>query len=89
MAYQRPDPAGSVAGGRRPRSKDPRSIITPDAFHVEPRLLGAPLATPSRRLFAMLIDLILLGFLVNAPGWLFALLTAFVLFRATSRKSGS
>jgi len=37
----------------------------------------------------MLIDLVLLGFVVNAPGWLFALITAFVLFRATSRKSGS
>jgi PAS domain-containing protein len=89
MAYQRPDAASSAAGGRRPRSQDPRSIITPDAFHVDPQLLGAPLATPSRRLVAMLIDLILLGFLVNAPGWLFALLTAFVLFRATSRKSGA
>ncbi len=89
MAYTPPDPSQARKGGPRPRSEDPRSIITPDAFHVEPSLLGAPLASASRRLAAMLIDLVLLGFLVNAPGWLFALLTAFVLFRATSRKSGS
>lgn len=37
----------------------------------------------------MLIDLVLLGFVVNAPGWLFAILTAFVLFRATSTASGA
>lgn len=90
MAYTPPESKeGARTGGRRPRSEDPRSIITPDAFHVEPSLLGSPLASPSRRLAAMLIDLVLLGFLVNAPGWLFALLTAFVLFRATSRKSGA
>ncbi len=90
MAHTTPEPgAGDSGGGRRPRSQDPRSIITPDAFHVEPSLLGAPLASPSRRLAAMVIDLVLLGFLVNAPGWLFALLTAVVLFRATSRKSGA
>lgn len=74
-----------AAGTRRPRSEDPRSIITPDAFHVDPSLLGHPLASPSRRLVAMIIDLVLLGFVVSAPGWLFALLTAVVLFRATSR----
>lgn len=89
MAYTPPDPSKAREGGPRPRAEDPRSIITPDAFHVEPSLLGAPLASPSRRLAAMLIDLVLLGFVVNAPGWLFALITAFVLFRATSRKSGS
>lgn len=89
MAYTPPEPSQARKGAPRPRSEDPRSIITPDAFHVEPSLLGAPLASPWRRLAAMLIDLVLLGFLVNAPGWLFALLTAFVLFRATSRKSGA
>jgi PAS domain-containing protein len=89
MAYTRPDPTQAPGSGPRPRSEDPRTIITPDAFHIQPSLLGAPLASPSRRLVAMLIDLVLLGFVVNAPGWLFALLTAFVLWRATSRKSGA
>ena len=90
MAHHPPDPSAGISPGlRRPRAEDPRSVITPDAFRVNPSLLGTPLAAPSRRLAAMLIDLVLLGFLINAPGWLFALLTAFVLFRATSRKSGS
>jgi hypothetical protein len=41
--------------------RDPRSIITPDAFGVSPALLGTPLAAPSRRAFALLIDLIVVG----------------------------
>lgn len=40
---------------------DPRSLITPDAFHVAPDLLGLPLATPGRRLAAILIDLAVIG----------------------------
>lgn len=41
--------------------RDPRSIITPDAFAVDEALLGTPLAAPSRRAFALLIDLIVIG----------------------------
>ncbi len=41
--------------------RDPRSIITPDAFEVAPALLGLPLATPGRRLAALLIDLAVVG----------------------------
>jgi hypothetical protein len=41
--------------------RDPRSIITPDAFEVAPALLGLPLATPARRLAALLIDLAVIG----------------------------
>jgi uncharacterized RDD family membrane protein YckC len=36
--------------------RDPRSIITPDAFEVSPALVGTPLASPSRRAVALLID---------------------------------
>lgn len=43
--------------------RDPRNIITPDAFEVAEDLLGTPLATPSRRLFALLIDLAVVGFI--------------------------
>lgn len=42
---------------------DPRSIITPEAFEIDRRLLGTPLATPSRRLAAMLIDVVIVGLL--------------------------
>ncbi len=40
-------------------ARDPRTIITPDAFSVHPPLLGTPLAGPSRRGVALLIDLFL------------------------------
>ncbi|HSM59145.1 MAG TPA: RDD family protein [Longimicrobiales bacterium] len=41
--------------------RDPRSIITPDAFEVSAELLGMPLASPSRRFFALMIDLAVIG----------------------------
>ena len=43
--------------------RDPRSIITPEAFEIDPALLGMPLATPVRRLWAVLIDLAVVGLL--------------------------
>jgi hypothetical protein len=43
--------------------RDPRSIITPDAFDVSADLLGMPLAAPGRRLIAMAIDLAVIGIL--------------------------
>lgn len=43
--------------------RDPRSIITPDAFEISKALLGTPLGRPSRRLWAMLIDLVVIGIL--------------------------
>jgi hypothetical protein len=43
--------------------RDPRSIVTPDAFDVSDALLGMPLATPGTRLIAMGIDLAVIGFL--------------------------
>ena len=42
-------------------SKDPKTIITPDAFSVDPHLLGTPLARPWRRGVALLIDIFLVG----------------------------
>ena len=41
--------------------RDPRSIVTPDAFEVSTGLLGLPLARPARRLGAMLVDLAIIG----------------------------
>lgn len=46
--------------------RDPRSIITPEAFEISRDLLGTPLGTPSKRLWAILIDLIVIGFLTVA-----------------------
>jgi uncharacterized RDD family membrane protein YckC len=41
--------------------RDPRTIVTPDAFSVHPPLLGTPLASPSRRGVALLIDVFLVA----------------------------
>ncbi len=50
----------------RPRLRDPRSIVTPDAFEVAPELLGLPLSPPGRRLAAILIDLGVIGLIMLA-----------------------
>lgn len=42
--------------------RDPKQIVTPFAFEVHPDLLGLPLASPRRRLAALLIDLLLASF---------------------------
>ena len=60
--------------------RDPREIITPDAFSVSPDLLGLPLAHPWRRAAAILIDLALIGLLANARAVLFALAGGTFLF---------
>jgi uncharacterized RDD family membrane protein YckC len=39
-----------------PGHRDPRSIVTPDAFEVSPDLIGTPLARPNRRAVALAID---------------------------------
>ena len=71
---------GSKATGGS--GNDPRSIVTPDAFAVSDDLLGMPLASPGRRLSAILLDLVVIG-LLTAVTKSFALvlgLVASVLF---------
>ena len=43
--------------------RDPRSIVTPEAFQVAEELLGMPLATPRRRFAAVVVDLAVIGVL--------------------------
>jgi uncharacterized RDD family membrane protein YckC len=62
-----------------------RAFITEDALHVDPSLIGLPLAGPWRRGAAFAIDGILVAILANAPGALFGLAAAAVLFRSSSR----
>ena len=70
-------------------ARDPREIVTPDAFSVAPELLGTPLARPWRRALAMLVDLVLIGLLSRA-GWFFlGLAIAFLLFRRALRPAES
>lgn len=66
-----------------------KNIITPDHFKVAPEVLGLPLASPSRRLWAMLVDVLLVALLVKAGGMLLGLVAAFMLFRASSTKQPS
>jgi hypothetical protein len=41
--------------------RDPRSIVTPDAFELSEALLGTQLAPPGRRFAALMIDLLVIG----------------------------
>ena len=52
----------------RGKSRDPKSVVTPDAFSVSPDLLGKPLALPRRRLAAIVLDLTIVG-LLKALSW--------------------
>ncbi len=59
----------------RPGAKDPRHIVTADAFGVATELLGRPLARPWRRGVALLADLLCV-FLLTQLGSLSAALAA-------------
>ncbi|MFN1833987.1 RDD family protein [Balneola sp. MJW-20] len=59
--------------------QDPKQIVTPYAFEVHPELLGLPLATPKRRLAALLLDL-LVASVLTALGSLFLAVAASILF---------
>ncbi len=69
-------------------SYDPRTIITPDAFSVEPELLGTPLAKPMRRAVALFIDLVAVGVItaLTSGFWfiLVVVIAAFFISRATN-----
>ncbi|WP_417346918.1 RDD family protein [Ferrimonas sp.] len=47
---------------------DPRTIITPYAFNIAPKLLNRPLASPWRRGLAIVIDLLMVAILAELPG---------------------
>ena len=71
-------------------ARDPRSIITPDAFEVEPDLLGRPLATPRQRLVAILIDLAVIGLITLATksfGILLGIVAAVFFVRAGFKRT--
>lgn len=74
------------------KMRDPRSIITPDAFSVSPALLGTPLARPSRRLVALVLDVILVGLITALTSGLWFVLAivvaAFFMTRARKQTTG-
>ena len=72
-------------------ARDPRDVITPEAFRVADHLIGIPLAKPSRRLGAILIDLLLVAILVgllDAVAFVIGLVGAFFVFRLSRAKGG-
>ncbi|HEU0301274.1 MAG TPA: RDD family protein [Longimicrobium sp.] len=65
-------------------------VITPDSFQVSPAITGLPLARPSRRLVAMLLDLFFVALLVElAGGVVLGLAAAYFAFRLASRVTGT
>lgn len=76
-------PKDSSAEGQKVKPsevKDPRHIVTPDAFTVSEKLLGLPLATPKRRAIAMSLDLLLIQQLSQMGSLLLGLSIALILF---------
>lgn len=63
---------------------DPRSRITPESFAIAPDLIGLPLARPSRRLLAILVDLVPVAIMANAGlAFFLAGLAAIAVWRTT------
>jgi hypothetical protein len=53
--------------------RDPRSVVTPDAFELSSDLLGLRLASPGKRLAAIFVDLVVIG-VITAVTQSFALI---------------
>jgi uncharacterized RDD family membrane protein YckC len=62
-----------------------KEIVTPYAFAVSPELLGKPLATPTRRGIAIIIDVFLIGVLSTISTLIFAAFVALTFFRADAK----
>ncbi len=63
-----------------------RHIIRPEHFALAPQLLGMELARPSRRLTALVLDLLIVFFLVQtAGGFMLAAAAAYAFFRFAAR----
>lgn len=68
-----------------PANKETREIVTPYAFTVSSDLLGQPLATPSRRALAMLIDLFFISVVSTLSALFLAGFVALTFFKAGGR----
>jgi uncharacterized RDD family membrane protein YckC len=44
------------------------ALVSPEALNVTPQLLGTPLATPQRRLYAILLDLLVIAMVSSIDG---------------------
>lgn len=66
-------------------NRDIRRIVTEETNRLDPTLLGMRLANGQRRIGAILVDVVLIGVLVNAPSVVFGLDVAFVLLHSGRR----
>lgn len=66
--------------------EETRQVLTPFAFKIDHSLFGVRLADPWRRLVALLIDLLFVAILSDAPGELLAIVIAITIFRLGSKK---
>jgi hypothetical protein len=73
-----------------PTHRDPRSIITPDAFEVAQALIGMPLASPRRRAAALVVDgMVIVGItaLTRSFSLIVGVLAAVLFVRAGFRRT--
>ncbi len=68
---------------------DPKQIVTPYAFSVHPDVLGLPLATPKRRLAALLLDLLIASILTALGNLVLATAVTAIFFWIAVRTKGT
>ncbi|PCI60983.1 MAG: hypothetical protein COB35_07335 [Gammaproteobacteria bacterium] len=66
--------------------EETRAILTPFAFKIDKSLFGLSLAKPWKRGVALLIDLLIIAVLSDAPGELLAIVIAITLYRLGGKK---
>lgn len=71
-----------------PAADDTQECITPHALNINPALIGLPLATPVKRLCALLLDGLALLLLSSLPGGFFLMVLA-VAFLRYGKRSGA
>ena len=71
-------------------STDPRTIVTPDAFSVDPPLLGTPLGQPLHRGAAVLIDVLVVILItaLTSGVWFILGVVAAAFFFTRAKKQG-
>ncbi|PKH55855.1 transporter [Shewanella sp. Choline-02u-19] len=68
---------------------DPKSLVTPYAFKIAPNVLYKPLASPLKRILAIIVDGLLVAALAENAGWVFVLMVAItVVVQKRSRTMG-
>jgi uncharacterized RDD family membrane protein YckC len=66
--------------------EETKEVVTPYAFKIDQALLGLPLASPTRRALAMLIDVMLIFLAAKLSAALIAFVAAMALYKGTAQK---